>query len=143
LGTLMSASGLGALGVALALFSLSQKFWLSVAPLVPVGASIMIQMASSNTLIQAMVPDPLRGRVMSVYSMMFLGMSPFGGLLAGYHAERLGAPTTVALGGGICLTAAIVFRVKLPALRGEARRLIAAQGLAGGGEPPQSSGSAL
>jgi MFS family permease len=168
LGTLMAASGLGALcgalslaarqgvrglgrwiataaaafGVALALFSLSHTFWLSVALLVPVGAAIMIQMASSNTLLQAMVPDALRGRVMSVYTMMFLGMAPFGGLLAGYLAERVGAPVTVALGGAICLVAAVVFRVRLPALRGEARQLIVAQGL-GGVERAPSTGSGL
>lgn len=156
LGTLMAASGLGALGgalslaarkgvrglggwiataaasfgVALALFSLSRTFWLSVLLLVPVGASIMVQMASSNTLLQAMVPDNLRGRVMSMYSMMFLGMSPFGGLLAGFLAERLGAPVIVALGGSLCLIAAIIFRTRLPSFRVEARRLIAEQGLA-------------
>ena len=56
-------------------------------------------MASSNTLIQAMVPDALRGRVMAVYSMMFMGMAPFGALFAGWLAERIGAPRTVALGG--------------------------------------------
>ncbi len=162
LGILMAASGLGALcgalslaarrdvrglggwiavsagcfGVALGLFSLSHAFWLSVALLVPVGASMMVEMAASNTLIQAMVPNALRGRVMSVYSMMFLGMAPFGGLWAGYVAERIGAPATVAIGGVICIAAAIVFRVRLPTLRGEARELIVAQGLAAG-EPPQ------
>jgi hypothetical protein len=73
---------------------------------------------------------------MSVYSMMFLGMAPFGGLFAGYMAERVGAPLTVAIGGGICLVAAVIFRVRLPHLRGEARQLIVAQGLAAG-EPPQ------
>ena len=119
------------LGLILALFSLSHTFWLSVALLVPVGAAIMIQMASSNTLLQAMVPDALRGRVMSLYTMMFLGMAPFGGLFAGYMAERVGARATVAFGGAICLAAAIVFRVRLPALRSEARQLIVAQGLGG------------
>ena len=86
----------GAFGVTLGMFSMSRSFWLSVALLVPVGYSLMVQMAASNTLIQAMVPDALRGRVMSVYSMMFLGMAPFGGLLAGYSAEHIGAPATVA-----------------------------------------------
>ena len=98
--------------------------------LVPVGYSLMVQMAASNTLIQAMVPDALRGRVMSVYSMMFLGMAPFGGLSAGYAAERIGAPATVAGGGIVCLVAAMLFRLHLPSLRGEARRLIVAQDLA-------------
>ena len=161
LGILMAASGLGALGgalslagrrdvrglgrwagyaagafgVTLALFSLSRSFWLSVVLLVPVGYSLMVQMAASNTLIQAMVPDALRGRVMSVYSMMFLGMAPFGGLSAGYAAEHIGAPATVAGGGAICLVAAIIFRLHLPSVRGEARALIVAQGLAAGETP--------
>jgi MFS family permease len=162
LGTLMAASGIGALGgalslaarrhvhglgrwiaisagcfgIALGLFSLSRTFWLSVVLLVPVGASMMVEMAASNTLIQAMVPNALRGRVMAVYSTMLLGMAPFGGLWAGYVAERMGAPATVAIGGAICIVAAIVFRVYLPAMRGEARELIVAQGLAAG-DPPQ------
>jgi MFS family permease len=132
----------GAFGVSLALFSLSRSFWLSVALLVPVGFSLMVQMASSNTLIQAMVPDRLRGRVMSVYSMMFLGMAPFGGLSAGYAAERIGAPATVAVGGAICVIAAAVFRMRLPKLRGEARELIVAQGLAAGDPPQEITGPA-
>ena len=118
LGLLMGASGIGALcgglalasrtglrglgrwvalaaagfGVSLVLFSLSRSFWLSAALLVPVGFCMMVQMASSNTLMQSMVPDALRGRVMAVYSMMFMGMAPFGALFAGLLAERLGAP---------------------------------------------------
>ena len=168
LGMLMAASGLGALGgalglaarrgvrglgrwvaaaaasfgLALELFSVSRTFWLSVLLLVPVGASMMVQMASSNTLIQAMVPDSLRGRVMSVYSMMFLGMAPFGGLFAGYMAERIGAPRTVEIGGLICLSAAAVFRLELPRLRAEARALIVAQGIAGGDPPEEMTGPA-
>jgi MFS-type transporter involved in bile tolerance (Atg22 family) len=75
---------------------------------------------------------------MSVYSMMFLGMAPFGGLLAGYLAEHIGAPRTVAGGGLVCIIAAIVFRLHLPSVRGEARALIVAQGLAAG-EPSAAS----
>jgi MFS family permease len=166
LGLLMGASGLGALGgalslvrrqgvrglgrwvatasaafgVALVAFSLSRMFWLSAVLLVPVGASMMVEMASSNTLIQAMVPDALRGRVMAVYSMMFMGMAPFGALFAGWMAERLGAPATVAVGGFVCLSAAGVFSLRLPALRIEARELIVAQELAGGGPAAQVTG---
>jgi len=162
LGVLMGASGVGALagalslaakrdvrglgrwvaaatlmfGIMLLLFSLSQTFWLSAALLVPVGASMMVQMAASNTLIQAMVPDALRGRVMAVYSMMFMGMAPFGALLAGWMAERVGAPATLAAGGVVCIVSSAVFAMRLPALRVEARRLIVAQGLTAG-TPPQ------
>jgi predicted MFS family arabinose efflux permease len=123
-------------GVTLVLFSSSHIFWLSAGLLVPAGAAMMVQMAASNTLIQSMVPDHLRGRVMAVYSMMFMGMAPFGALFAGWMAERAGAPRTVAIGGFICVVAAIAFRIRLPAIRGEARQLIVAQGLAGG-DPPQ------
>jgi MFS family permease len=126
-----------ALGVSLMLFSLSRTFWLSAVLLVPVGASMMVQMASSNTLIQAMVPDALRGRVMAVYAMMLVGMAPFGSLFAGLVAERIGAPNTLALGGAVCLVAAGVFATRLSALREEARQLIVAQGLAGGDPPAE------
>ncbi len=163
LGVLMGATGVGALtgalvlasrtglkglskwvafscmgfGVALILFSFSRWYIVSVALLVPVGFSMMVQMASSNTLIQAMVPDRLRGRTMAVYSMMFMGMAPLGSLLAGALGKSIGAPLTVALGGCGAVIGGIVFARQLPKLRVEARQLILAQALAGG-EPPGS-----
>jgi predicted MFS family arabinose efflux permease len=124
------------LGVSLFCFSFSTSFWLSVALLLPAGYSMMLQMACSNTLIQTMVPDRLRGRVMSVYSMMFMGMAPFGAFFGGALADRIGAPVTIALGGAACVLGAIWFGRALPTLRIEARRLIVAQGMAGG-EPAQ------
>jgi MFS family permease len=162
LGVLMGATGIGALGGALMLasrtqlrglgrfvfiscagfggalilFSLSRWYVLSVALLVPVGFCMMVQMASSNTLIQAMVPDVLRGRTMAVYSMMFMGMAPLGALLAGAAAEHITAPGTVALGGAIAIVGAIIFARHLPKIRVEARQLILAQGMAAG-EPAQ------
>jgi MFS family permease len=162
LGTLMGASGAGALlgalvlarrgsvrglgrwvafaaggfGISLVLFAASRWYWLSAALLVPVGFAMMIQMSSSNTLIQSMVPDRLRGRVMAVYSMMFMGMAPFGALLAGFLAARLGAPTTIAFGGALSIAGAILFRRHLPGIGAEARRLIVAQEAAAG-DPPQ------
>jgi len=129
----MSAAGFGFF---LVLFSFSRLFWLSTAILLPVGFCMMLQMSSSNTLIQAMVPDELRGRVMSVYSMMFMGMAPFGALLGGAVADRVGAPIAVAVGGAASIAGAIVFGIRLPDLRVEARRLILAQTMAGG-EPAQ------
>jgi len=126
----------GSFGVSLFLFSFSRSFWLSVALLLPAGYSMMLQMACSNTLVQTMVPDPLRGRVMSVYSMMFMGMAPFGAFFGGAFAQRVGAPITVATGGVACLLSALWFGRALPELRIEARRLIVAQGLAAG-EPAQ------
>ena len=162
LGILMGATGVGALfgaltlatktgvkglgrwvmlscasfGVSLFLFSFSTWFWISVMLLLPAGYSMMLQMACSNTLIQSMVPDQLRGRVMAVYSMMFMGMAPIGALCGGALANRFGAPLTVAVGGIACVFGAIWFGRALPNLRIEARRLIIAQGLAGG-EPVQ------
>jgi len=158
LGILMSATGVGALlaaltlasrtgvrglgrwvayscggfGVALVLFASSRSFWLSAALLVPAGFCMMLQMASSNTLIQSMAPDHLRGRVMSVYSMMFMGMAPFGALMGGALADRLGAPLTVAMGGVACVAGAVWFGLHLPSIRVEARRLVLAQAAAGG-----------
>ncbi len=116
----------GGFGVSLVLFSLSRSLWLSIGLLVPGGFAMIVQMASSNTLVQSMVPDPLRGRVMSVYSMMFLGVAPFGSLLAGLLAERFGAPAVVAAGGAVCIVAAGLFGRRLSALREEGRRLVEA-----------------
>jgi len=166
LGLLMGASGIGALsggvalatrsglrglgrwvalasagfGVSLVLFSLSRSFWLSAALLIPVGFCMMVQMASSNTLVQSMVPDDLRGRVMAIYSMMFMGMAPFGALFAGLIAERLGAPATVAIGGVACIAASGCFTLGLPRLRTEARGIILALE-ASGGQPAEHAGS--
>jgi MFS family permease len=123
-------------GASLILFSFSRSYLLSVLLLLPAGFCMLLQMSSSNTLIQTMVPDALRGRVMAVYSMMFMGMAPFGALLAGAMASRLGAPVTVALGGATCIAGSLVFGSKWPALRVEARQLILAQGMSSG-EPPE------
>jgi MFS family permease len=126
LGTWVAAAALS-FGACLTAFAASRNLGLSAALLVPAGFSMMIQMGSSNTLIQSMVPDRLRGRVMSVYSMMFMGMAPIGSLLAGAAASRLGAPVTVAAGGLVCMAAAGVFRLRWPGIRVHARRLIAEQ----------------
>ncbi|MBV9179759.1 MAG: MFS transporter, partial [Acidobacteria bacterium] len=169
LGILMSATGVGALLGALTLatrsgvqglsrwvamscaafaltliaFAISRAFWISTAILVPVGFAMMLQMSSSNTLIQAMVPDHLRGRVMSVYSMMFMGVAPFGALLGGALADRWGAPTMVATGGVVALGGALIFRLRLPRMRGQARRLIVAQQMVAGEPAQEVSSSAV
>ena len=136
----------GLFGASLVLFSLSRSFWIAAFALIPVGFAMMTQMGASNTLIQSMTPDHLRGRVMSVYSMMFMGMAPLGALLAGVTAQRFGAPFTVAAGGVIAIAGAVAFGLGLPALRSEARQLILAQQMVGGdpaeqvtapGEPEQ------
>jgi MFS family permease len=122
----------GGLGISLILFSFSETFWLSMILLVPVGFSMMTQMSSSNTLIQAMVPDNLRGRVMSVYSMMFMGMAPLGALMAGSLAGVLGAPYTVAFGGAVCLIGSVIFALRLPKHEFAARRMILAMQMTAG-----------
>ncbi len=117
----------GSLGVFLIAFSFSRVQWLSTLLLLPVGYFMMLEMSSSNTLIQSMTPDSLRGRVMAVYSMMFMGMAPFGALFAGALADHLGAPVTVAIGGVAAILGALVFARYLPLIRAEGRRLIVAQ----------------
>ncbi|MGH9160725.1 MAG: MFS transporter [Vicinamibacteraceae bacterium] len=128
-------------GAGLVLFSLSRHFWLSALILLPTGYFVMFQMAASNTLIQSMVPDGLRGRVMSVYSMMFMGMAPFGALVAGALADAIGPPLTVAIGGVACVAGAGLFAYRLPAMRGPARKLIVAQQAAAGDPPESATGS--
>ncbi|HEX3319904.1 MAG TPA: MFS transporter [Terriglobales bacterium] len=123
-------------GVSLLAFAFSKVFWLSAILLLPVGFSMMLQMASSNTLIQTMVPDELRGRVMALYSMMFMGMAPFGALFGGAMADRFGAPVTVAVGALASIGGAALFGMNLPKIRTEARQLIIAQAVAGG-EPSE------
>lgn len=123
-------------GVFLIFFARSKMFWVSAVLLIPVGMFMMVQMASTNTLIQAMVPDRLRGRVMSVYSMMMMGMAPLGALLAGALSDRIGASLTVAIGGLGSILGSIWFGSQLSTIRGEARRLIIAQAYVGG-DPPQ------
>jgi MFS family permease len=104
-------------GVSLTLFSFSRSFWLSALILLPVGFSFMVQMAATSTLIQTMIPDHLRGRVMAVHVMTFMGLSPFGAIIAGFIAEHLGAPVALALGGVACLAGAILFATRLPNLQ--------------------------
>ncbi len=93
---------------------------------------MMSQMTSSNTLIQAMVPDHLRGRVMAVYTMMFMGMAPFGSLFAGALAKPLGAPLTITIGAVACLGGGVWFLTRLSEFRVVARQMVLSQGLAGG-----------
>ncbi len=137
LGKVVGYSAMG-LGLTLVLFSASRWYWLSLTALVLAGFTMMMQFTSTNTLIQAMVPDQLRGRVMSLYSMMFLGMSPLGSLLAGAIADHVGAPITVALGAIASFVGGLVFVREWPALRGSARELVAAQGMVVSSPPPDS-----
>jgi MFS family permease len=116
-------------GVGLVGFALSSQLWLSLALMVLTGFGMMVQMAASNTILQTIVEEDKRGRVMSLYGMAFLGMAPFGSLLAGGLAAAAGAPLTVAVGGLACLAAAGLFAAQLPRLRGLVRPVYARLGI--------------
>lgn len=143
LGLLMAASGVGALigalflaarksvlglgkyiplmagmfGAGLIAFSFSRLLWLSLLLMVVTGLGFMIQMAASNTVLQTIVDEDKRGRVMSFYTMAFMGTAPFGSLLAGSAAAKIGAPHTLLFGGLGCILGALWFARLLPALR--------------------------
>ena len=104
--------GLGLIG-----FGLSRTFWLSMAMVLVAGAGMMQGMAASNTIIQTLTSDDKRGRVMSYYTMAFVGMAPFGSLLAGLMAHAMGAPWTVIVNGAFVVLGAAWFATRLPALR--------------------------
>jgi predicted MFS family arabinose efflux permease len=143
LGFLMGAAGIGALvgalylasrrtalglesvivvaasifGVGLLVFSLSRVFWLSCGLMIVSGFGMMVHMAACNTLVQTLVDDDKRGRVMSLYSMALRGMVPLGSLGAGGLASRIGAPATLALGGLCCVLGALIFAARRAAFR--------------------------
>jgi MFS family permease len=155
LGFLMTASGVGALtgalylasrtsvlglgrvmvmatitfGAGLTIFAFSHVLWLSLLVLPIVGGGMMVEMASTNTILQTVVDEQLRGRVMAFYAMAFLGTAPIGSLIAGVFAARFGAPLTIAFGGAACVIAGIVFAIQLPALRTLVRPVYIARGV--------------
>jgi MFS family permease len=147
LGFLMAASGVGALaaallltarrtvlglgvwiglsaalfGVALVGFALSRSLWLSLAILPFAGFGMMQEMAVSNTILQTIVDDDKRGRVMAYYAMAFQGVAPFGSLFGGWLSDRIGAPETLVIGGALCVVFGVLFMWELPRLRKEVR----------------------
>ncbi|HSR18748.1 MAG TPA: MFS transporter, partial [Ignavibacteriaceae bacterium] len=116
-------------GLGLILFSLSRNFVLSMAMLVITGMSMMVQMSSSNTILQTIVEDKMRGRVMSFYTTAFTGMAPFGSLMAGFLASKIGATNTLIIGGLCCLTGAALFAKQLPLLKGLVRPIYVKMGI--------------
>jgi len=104
-------------GAGLIAFSASRLMWLSFVLLVVTGWGFMQQMAASNTILQTITQDEKRGRVMSFYSMSIQGVAPFGALVAGAVANRIGAPHTLMIGGLLCVCAAAIFALQLPTLR--------------------------
>jgi MFS family permease len=155
LGFLMTASGLGALagalylasrnsvlglgkamvlstiafGIGLMAFSQSRVIWLSLTLLPIVGGGMMVETASTNTILQTIVEEGMRGRVMSFYTMAFLGTAPLGSLLAGVLADRIGAPLTILFGGLACVAAGIWFGLRLPSLRALLRPIYVQKGI--------------
>jgi predicted MFS family arabinose efflux permease len=111
----------GAFGAGLILFSFTRVLWLSLLFMVITGLGFMVQMAVSNTILQTIVDEDKRGRVMSFYTMAFMGTAPFGSLLAGGVAERIGAPHTLLAGGIGCVLGAIWFATTLSELRRDIR----------------------
>jgi len=116
-------------GIGLVAFSLSRVFWLSLLIMLVTGFGMMVQMASSNTILQTLVEEDKRGRIMSFYTMAFMGMVPFGSLLAGSLANNLGAPQTVMIGGIACILGSIMFAKKLPSLRRMVRPIYVEKGI--------------
>ena len=155
LGFLMGASGIGALvgaiclaskknvlglgrliiialnifGIGLIAFALSRILSLSLILMVLVGFGMMVQMASSNRIIQTIVEEDKRGRVMSFYTMAFMGMAPFGSLLAGSVASKIGAPNTLIIGGASCILGSFIFAKKLPLIREMVRPIYLEKGI--------------
>ena len=165
LGWLMGASGIGALasavslavrrtvvgltrmlqvasamlGSALILFGLSHTLWLSLLLMVFVGFGLLQTASVSNTIIQSLVPDDKRARAMSYYTMAFFGASPFGSLLAGMLAHRIGAPHTVMVTGGCCIAGSLWFTFELPKVRKVMRPIYQQMGLLPTPETPSPS----
>jgi MFS family permease len=120
LGSMIAVSA-GLFGVGLIGFGLSRVFWLSMATLLVAGFGMMQGMAASNTIIQTIVPEDMRGRTMSYYTIAFVGMAPFGSLLAGTMAHWIGAPVTVILNGAVVLLGGAWFASRLPMVRKDIR----------------------
>ncbi|NLG19169.1 MAG: MFS transporter [Fibrobacter sp.] len=112
-------------GLGLISFSFSHFFLLSIILMIMTGLGVMLQTASANTILQTIVDDDKRGRVMSFFTMSFIGMAPFGSLLAGSLAKIAGAPFTLAFGGLICLSGAFAFARALPELQKEVHPIYA------------------
>jgi MFS family permease len=104
-------------GAGLVAFSLSRVLWLSLAIQFAAGFGMLVQMAASNTILQTITDDDKRGRVMSFYTMAFMGIGPFGSLLAGWGAQHVGAPAVMAMCGAAVILAALAFATQLPKIR--------------------------
>jgi len=125
------------LGVALILFGLSHVLWLSLVLMVFVGFGLMQTASASNTIIQSLVTEDKRARVMSYYTMAFFGAAPFGSLLAGVLAERIGAPHTVFVTGAFCVAGSLWFSIELPKVSAVMRPIYERMGVPTARKPAQ------
>lgn len=121
------ASGL--FGIGLICFSLSASIWTSMFFMLLAGLGMMVQMASCNIVLQTMVDDDVRGRVMSFYAMAFMGVTPFSSLLAGGLAHRIGAANTLLINGAFCVLGSVLFAMKIPSLRKMVHPVYARKGI--------------
>ncbi|MDP2267905.1 MAG: MFS transporter, partial [Deltaproteobacteria bacterium] len=118
----------GLFGGGLVLFSLSPVLWVSLLLLMFIGGGAMVQLALTNTILQTIVDDNMRGRVMGFFAMSFMGMTPLGSLLAGVLADRIGAPRTLMLGGLCCIVGALLYARQLPLLKTLIKPIYASKG---------------
>jgi MFS family permease len=116
-------------GAALVAFSFCHTLWLSLVTLFVVGFGMMAQNASCNTILQTIVHDDKRGRVMSFYTVAVLGVAPFGSLLAGSMAAKVGAPYTIMVGGLACILSSLFFMRRLPVIRRLVRPIYEQKGI--------------
>jgi MFS family permease len=121
----LAAAGFGG---SLVLLSFSHSFWMSIGVMLLIGFTMVTQLDASNTLVQRIVPDEMRGRVMAIWTMMLSGLAPFGSLLIGVLAQHFTARRTFAAGGMACIMGAMTFGFGLPILQREARKLILKRG---------------
>jgi MFS family permease len=126
-------------GAGLVGFGFSHHYWLSMALMVVTGFGMMQGLTASNTIIQTLVPEDKRGRVMSYYTMAFVGMAPFGSLLAGELAHKIGAPHTVILTGSVCILGGAWFWSQLKAIRTDMRPIYEQMGIL----PPRSQAASV
>jgi MFS family permease len=119
----------GLLGIGLIFFSLSRVFWLSLGMMFFIGLGMMTQVASTNTLLQTIVDDDKRGRVISLFILSFMGMVPLGTLIAGSIASAIGAPLTLAINGAVCIVACLIFIIQLPKWRKQVHPIYVAKGI--------------
>jgi MFS family permease len=117
------------LGLALLLFSFSETLWLSMAVLGVAGFATMVTMGACNTVVQTIVEDDKRGRVMSLYTMAFMGMAPLGSLLGGLVASYYGPASAIRFSGSLCLVGAIVFALRFQRVREMVRPIYVHMGI--------------